>query len=654
MVKRLDVEGLTPEVLQHLYNQEGLTETEIAQRFGVTQVQVGRFRKRWGIPTRSKADRAMVDLLPLTEIQQQVLLGSLLGDGSLSATSTESARYTESHSDAQEAYLKWKVDILGPLVAKVYRTEKRDKAGKVFHGWGFVTKSCPLLKPWYDLFYPEPLRRRVFPADLASRMTPLALAVWYMDDGSLLSNGSPRIAFGLDAKSLSRALQALKKLGLTPKVYGTLGSQSIHFSTVAFAEMVVPHLHPSMQYKTPRVSPRRLGDQNASKLTATKAHQLYIGGMSVEDIARVYAVGESTVKRRLSDAATPMRKSGPRRTQLDKQAVDALLTDAGRRAQNWASLTQEDQDALVDEVLALLRSMPFPYPEESDKAAVQRAFADVARAANASGKMTLERAGLALCTSLFPNRYQSKSRGKLSAWEAWHLDDQLRSAIAFQFKVGDPVLAHRVLRAVTMACRTPSVFRPVVAGTLYKTYCPAGGTVWDACMGFGGRLLGAAAAGVQYIGTDVDEETVQGNQRLADLLDYPAQVHLCPAQEFNLPPVDMVFTSPPYFNREIYSDNSQQSWRLGGFQDWLDGFLAPLVRKAYAALPPNGPLLLNVADVRDKGKVVPLVEATVTTALGVGFLLQDRLQMPLAGLNRTNPSEPVLVFRKPSVPIGTP
>ena len=28
------------------------------------------------------------------------------------------------------------------------------------------------------------------------------------------------------------------------------------------------------------------------------------------------------------------------------------------------------------------------------------------------------------------------------------------------------------------------------------------GTVWDTSMGYGGRLLGAIAAGVNYIGTD--------------------------------------------------------------------------------------------------------------------------------------------------------
>jgi len=38
------------------------------------------------------------------------------------------------------------------------------------------------------------------------------------------------------------------------------------------------------------------------------------------------------------------------------------------------------------------------------------------------------------------------------------------------------------------------------------------GTVWDPSMGYGGRLLGAIAAGVNYIGTDPCIPTYEGLQ----------------------------------------------------------------------------------------------------------------------------------------------
>ena len=38
--------------------------------------------------------------------------------------------------------------------------------------------------------------------------------------------------------------------------------------------------------------------------------------------------------------------------------------------------------------------------------------------------------------------------------------------------------------------------------------------------------------------------------------------------------IDLVFTSPPYFNREEYSTHPEQSYiKYPNYQDWLDGFL---------------------------------------------------------------------------------
>lgn len=651
MVKRLEVEGLTPEVLRALYEQEGLTETEIGARFGFSQVWVNRYRKRCGIPTRSKADRIMATLPSLTDEQSRLLVGSLLGDGSLSMSSDGSAAYSERHSVAQSDYMQWKMQVLAPFASHLYPTKKVDKAGKEFHGVGFHTPSCPLFWPLYEQFYPAPKRKRVFPQNLPDLMTPLALAVWYMDDGSLMKDGIPRITFGLCAKSLTRARKALHRLGLTTVVYGTKGHQTIHFPkcTALFAELVGPHLHPTLQYKMPRVIPRRVTDKNARKLSADQAGSLYAGGLSVAEISAMFEVGASTVKRRIEQSSTSMRRSGPRTTALDKQAVLALLGDLGKKGAEWQTLAKEDQEVVVQEVLRLLRLLPFPYPEPFSEEAAAKALADVSSSLSATGDLTLSRAGLALCTSLFPNRYAAKSRGALSAWEAWHRDESLRKAIAFQLKVGDPVLPHRVLKAITMASRTPSVFRPTVAGTIYKTFCPQGGVVWDPCSGFGGRLLGAAAAGVRYIGTDVDTDTVEGNRKLAKMVGSSAEVFQCPAEKFSPPcAVCLVFTSPPYYNRELYSEVSSQSYvRYTNFAAWVEGFLRPVVQQSARSLVAGRYLLLNVADIRE-GKIQhPLVNRTIEVAQEEGFVLERTLQMPLASLNRKDASEPVLVFRKP-------
>jgi len=204
------------------------------------------------------------------------------------------------------------------------------------------------------------------------------------------------------------------------------------------------------------------------------------------------------------------------------------------------------------------------------------------------------------------------------------------------------VVPHRVLRAVTMNCRTPTVFRPTVARFIYERFCPSGGRTWDPCSGYGGRLLGAAAAGVEYIGTDVEPETVEGNSRLAEALGYQAEIHLCPAENFEVPDVDLVFTSPPYFNRELYSQREDQSWVKYGdsFESWVEGFLRPVVRSARLAKR----LVLNVADIKDGKKIVPLVDTVIRIAAEEGFKQEVSLWMPLSRLNRSTAREPILVF----------
>ena len=72
------------------------------------------------------------------------------------------------------------------------------------------------------------------------------------------------------------------------------------------------------------------------------------------------------------------------------------------------------------------------------------------------------------------------------------------------------------------------------------------------------------------------------------------------ALEEDGPPLyDTVFTSPPYFDFEIYADAATQSCaRHPTLARWLDGWLEPVLRKAWAHLAPRGHLALHVCDPR--------------------------------------------------------
>lgn len=638
------MEDLTRAVFERLYYEDLLTESEIAERFGTYQVKVGRMRRAWGLPVLGKTGRVSRRLPEPTERQSSILVGSLLGDGWMDATSAQAARFSEGHSPKQEGYLRWKADELAPYVSKIIDVEKTDReTGKKYPAKVLYTQSCTHLRPFYDLFYKT--GKRVFPADLPTRMNGLVLAVWFMDDGSLLGN-MPRITFGLDERSWKRAGKALRRLKLKPEIHEDAdGTFAVHFPNQAdlFFDLVRPHVPECMTYKLPKDTERRKQDRNAKRLTPVMARELREGGMGVTEIAKHMGVGVSTVRRRLKASGAPKRM-GPAREYTLRAAEVALRN---YDPAEYATLDVEGQRRWVDEILSVLRRAPFPAEPPRGIEEARRdleGLRDLVVGLVDGAISPKSWRCLRMCASYFPNRYKA-SRGKQrSAYEAWHLDRELRKAIEYQLRVGDPVVPYRVLRAVTMNCRTPSVFRPVYAKYIYQTYAP-GGVVWDPCAGYGGRLVGAMAAGVRYIGTDVEPETVEGNRKLVEVLGGLHEIHLCGAEHFDPPKVDLVFTSPPYFDRERYSQRAEQSYQGRSVEAWLDEFLRPVIEKAHAAAPV---LAINIADLWTRKGSIPLEQHTLNLAREAGFQHETTVKMPLAKLNRAKGRawEPVLVFRR--------
>lgn len=249
----------------------------------------------------------------------------------------------------------------------------------------------------------------------------------------------------------------------------------------------------------------------------------------------------------------------------------------------------------------------------------------------------------------------------MSCREGWYDREQLKQAVTFQLKYGSPVTPRKVRRALQTNLRTPTLFKPAQAKFICDTYGKKDGLYWDPCSGYGGRLLGALASGMNYIGTDVDMETVEGNRNLyADLqrLDLvgslEAKIVHQRAETFDGPfqqPLDLVFTSPPYFDREQYSMGKGQSYLNYGdtAEDWIEGFLKPIFLTAMTHLEDDeGHLVINIADLNDGNKAkktVPLVKLTVDCATSIGFKHVDTLKMPLSNLSSRG-YEPVLVFKK--------
>jgi len=69
---------------------------------------------------------------------------------------------------------------------------------------------------------------------------------------------------------------------------------------------------------------------------------------------------------------------------------------------------------------------------------------------------------------------------------------------------------------------------------------------------------------------------------------------------------DLVFSSPPYFNLEVYSDSRADSiTQYANVDAWFTSFLMPSIKKSLAYLSTGGYLVLYIAEAHDEVKYIP-------------------------------------------------
>ena len=203
-------------------------------------------------------------MLALTETQRSVILGSLLGDGTMRCK--RNALLEVNHCLKQRSYVDWKWRVLENLVKTPPKA--RDGNGKR-RAYRFTTLSLPQLTPFYYAFYTD--GRKIIPR---LELTPLALAVWFMDDGCKSRN-----AVYLNTQQFEEPCQELL-LDMLAGQFGLKGSLNLdktyHRIRVAVESMarlralIEPYLLPEMRYKLP---PACGGDSDMPSLSVSPASQ---------------------------------------------------------------------------------------------------------------------------------------------------------------------------------------------------------------------------------------------------------------------------------------------------------------------------------------------------------------------------------------------
>jgi hypothetical protein len=143
-----------------------------------------------------------------------------------------------------------------------------------------------------------------------------------------------------------------------------------------------------------------------------------------------------------------------------------------------------------------------------------------------------------------------------------------------------------------------SMFRPTMAARLYAKYSPKV-AVLDFTMGWGGRLMGAVAMNLpKYIGIDYNTNLEEPYQKMKaflqdqesgqTIIDLYFQDAL--TMDYSKLDYDMVFTSPPYYNKEIYGGKDTYKTQ----DEWDEKFYIPIIQETWKYLKPGGTYCLNV------------------------------------------------------------
>ncbi len=180
--------------------------------------------------------------LELSTRQQEIVIGSLLGDGYLVRTTCGHA-FRVNHGIAQKAYVDWKYEEL-----RLFTNSSPRQSGSCYY---FRTVSHSYFHTLHGMFYVN--GRKVLPKQIEEWMSPLIFSVWLMDDGAKDGKQLRINSQSFTPEENERLIGILKaNLGITATLNRDKDRYRLRVKATSMSNVrqaVVPYLIPSMQYK---------------------------------------------------------------------------------------------------------------------------------------------------------------------------------------------------------------------------------------------------------------------------------------------------------------------------------------------------------------------------------------------------------------------
>lgn len=121
----------------------------------------------------------------------------------------------------------------------------------------------------------------------------------------------------------------------------------------------------------------------------------------------------------------------------------------------------------------------------------------------------------------------------------------------------------------------------------------------DPSSGWGDRALASHSVGIRYIGVDPNPNVFDGYSEMSSFFKFGKRIKFIqsPFEDVSIPRMkyNIVFTSPPYFDFEKYSDEKGQSVvRYKNVRLWFEKFIKVVILRSWKVLEDGGYFIMNI------------------------------------------------------------
>ena len=231
-----------------LLKEQGLGNRKIAERLNIPRTSLMYLFRKYNLKNIEYTPK----YANLNHFQKSVLIGSLLGDSSISKKFTLNI----GHGIKQEEYYKHKVELFSPNIKFLeYRREKIDKrTNNTYTCLQAYSHKYEDIAHLRKVFYPENIK--VISEDILSNFNEISLAYLFMDDGSYDKSGAIIALCNFSQESLILFKDfLLKKWNIEITIRKSKCIYIKANSRKLFINLIKPYIIPSMMYKIIKQSP---------------------------------------------------------------------------------------------------------------------------------------------------------------------------------------------------------------------------------------------------------------------------------------------------------------------------------------------------------------------------------------------------------------